>query len=89
MALTERDAIRFAESLEGYEHVSVTDIGGTDEGGYCVVVRDHRFQLDYEISSHSAYWDFIAALVDHKQYLALPIRTEVAITGPLGKRPSD
>ncbi len=28
MALLEKEAIRFAESLDDYEHVSVTDIGG-------------------------------------------------------------
>ena len=28
MALLEKEAIRFAESLDDYEHVTVTDIGG-------------------------------------------------------------
>ena len=28
MALLEKEATRFAESLDDYEHVSVTDIGG-------------------------------------------------------------
>jgi len=28
MALLEQEAIRFAESLDDYEHVTVTDIGG-------------------------------------------------------------
>ena len=28
MALLEKDAIRFAESLDHYEHVSVTDMAG-------------------------------------------------------------
>ena len=67
MALLEKEATRFAESLDDYDHVSVTDIGGSQESGYWVIVRDHRFQLDYEIASHCDYWDFIGALVDHKQ----------------------
>lgn len=28
MALLEKEAVRFAESLDNYEHVSVIDIGG-------------------------------------------------------------
>jgi hypothetical protein len=77
MALLEKEATRFAESLEDYEHVSVTDIGGWGPHRFWLVVRDHRFELDYEISSHCQYWDFIAALVNHKQYIAPP-RDEVA-----------
>jgi hypothetical protein len=33
MALLEKEAIRFAESLDDYEHVSATDIGGWGPGG--------------------------------------------------------
>ncbi|MGI8775663.1 MAG: hypothetical protein ACR2KQ_11785, partial [Actinomycetota bacterium] len=69
---------RFAESLDDYEHVSAQDIGGADESGYWLVVRDHRFELDYEIASHCDYWDFIGAVVDHRQYVALPVTREVA-----------
>ncbi len=43
--------------------------------GYWVVVRDHRFDLDYEISCHSDYWDFIGALVDHRQYIGRVIES--------------
>lgn len=53
-------------------HVSVTDIDGWGPEGFWLVVRDHRFELDYEISSHADYWDFIAALVDHKQFIRRP-----------------
>ena len=74
MALLEKDATRFAESLDDYDHVSVTDIGGRDVSGYWLVVHDHRFQLDYEIASHVDYWDFIGALVDHKQFLRRPLQ---------------
>ncbi len=70
MAFLEREAVRFAESLDDYDHVSVRDIGGSDRN-YWVVVRDHRFELDYRISSHCDYWDFIGALVDHRQCVAL------------------
>jgi hypothetical protein len=41
-------------------------------------VHDYRFDLRYEIASHCDYWDFIAALVHHKQYLAPPAGKEVA-----------
>ena len=78
MALLEKEVIRFAESLDDYEHVSVTDIGGSGPHGFWLVVRDSRFDLDYEIASHCDYWDFIAVLVGHKQYLAPPLRREVA-----------
>ncbi len=77
MPLLEKEAVRFAESLDDYEHVSVTDIGGSDQS-YWVVVRDHRFDLDYEITSHCDYWDFIGALVDHRQCFSLSPRKEVA-----------
>ena len=40
MALLEKEAIRFAESLDDYEHVSVTDIGGWGPIAYWVVVSD-------------------------------------------------
>jgi hypothetical protein len=78
MALLEQEAIRFAESLEDYEHVSVADIGGNEPHNYWLVVRDHRFELCYEIASHADYWDFIGAVTDHRQYVALPVTREVA-----------
>ncbi len=70
MPLLEKEAVRFAESLDDYDHVSVTDIGGSDQS-YWVVVRDHRFDLDYEITSHCDYWDFIGARVEHRPCLSL------------------
>jgi hypothetical protein len=78
MALLEKEATRFAESLDDYEHVSAQDIGGADESGYWLVVRDHRFELDYEIASHCDYWGFIGALVNHGQCVALRALKEVA-----------
>jgi hypothetical protein len=78
MALLEKEVTRFAESLDDCEHVSVTDIGGWGRHGFCLVVHDHRFGLDHEIALHCDYWDFIAALVDHKQYVARPLQKEVA-----------
>ncbi len=77
MALLEKDVTRFAQSLDDYDYVSVVDIGGSD-ARHWLVVRDHRFECDYEIASHCDYWDFIGALVDHKQYLARPVAKEVA-----------
>jgi hypothetical protein len=71
MALLEKEATRFAESLDDYEHVSVTDIGGWGPDGSWIVVRDHRFERDYEIASHCDYWDFIGALVDRRQCVSL------------------
>ena len=78
MALLEKEAIRCAESLDDYEHVSVTEVGGSDPQNCWVVARDHRFDLDYEISSHCDYWDFIGALVAHRQCVSLTPLKEVA-----------
>lgn len=44
-----------AESLDDYNHVSVTGIGGSGPIGYRVKVRDHRFNTEYEIASHCDY----------------------------------
>jgi hypothetical protein len=65
VALLEKEAVRFAESLDDYEHASVTDIGGSDASGHWVVVRDLRIGVEYEIASHADYWDLIGALVTH------------------------
>jgi len=77
VALLEKDAVRLAESLDDYEHVSVRDVGGSAQS-YWVVVRDHRFDLEYQIASHCDYWDFIGALVDHRQCVSLSALKEVA-----------
>lgn len=71
MALLEKEATRFAESLDDYEHVSVTDIGGWGPTRFWLVVKDQRFGISFEIASHCDYWDFIGALVDHHQCVAL------------------
>jgi hypothetical protein len=76
MALQERDASRLALVLQDYEHVSATISGGA--GSFTLNVRDHRFDLAYEIGSHYDYWNFIGALVDHKQYVALPAQPVAA-----------
>jgi len=78
MALLEKEATRFAESLDDYEHVTVTDIGGSGTVGYWVIVHDHRLDLQYEIASHCDYWDFVGALVEHRQCLSLARLKEVA-----------
>jgi hypothetical protein len=78
MALLEKEATRFAESLDDYEHVTVTDMGGWGPIGYWVQVQDERFGLSYEIASHCDYWDFIGALVAHRQCVALAPLKEVA-----------
>ena len=52
MVLLEQEATRFAASLDDHEHVAITDIGGWGPDGFWVVVRDHRFERDYEIASH-------------------------------------
>ena len=78
MALLEKEAIRFAESLDDYEHVTVTDIGGTGPDDYWLVVHDRRLGLHYNVSSHCDYWDFVGALVDHRQCLSLAPLKEVA-----------
>lgn len=71
MALLEKEVTRFAESLDDCEHVRVTDIGGWGPTGLWLVVRDERFGTSYEIASHCDYWDFIGALVDRRQCVAL------------------
>lgn len=66
MSLLEQEATRMAAALDDYDHVSVTDIGGWGPIGFWLVVRDERFDISYEMASHCDYWDFIAALVDHR-----------------------
>jgi hypothetical protein len=78
MALLEQEAIRFAESLDDYDHVSVTDIGGGDRIHNWLVVHDHRLGLSYRIASHCDYWDFLGALVHRKRCLSLRALEEVA-----------
>ena len=77
MALLEKEMVRFAESLDDYEHVSVSDMGGWGPIGFWVEVRDERFGLTYEIASHCDYWDywdywdFIGALMNHIERFSL------------------
>ena len=78
MGLLEQEAVRFAQSLDDYEYVTVTDIGGCGPFGFRVTVRDSRFNMEYEIASHCDYWDFVGALVDHRQCVALAPLKEVA-----------
>lgn len=59
MPLLEHQAQRFAVALDDYDNVSVTDIGGSDDSGFWLVIHDHSFDLDCEISSRCDYWDFI------------------------------
>jgi hypothetical protein len=78
MALLEEEVTRFAESLDDYEHVSVTDIGGDGRAAFWVVVHDHRLDLKYRIASHCDYWDFVGALIAHRQCLSLRPLQDVA-----------
>ncbi len=78
MALLEKEAVRVADSLDDYEYVSVTDIGGWGPSGFWVVVRDERLDISYEIASHCDYWDFIGAVIEHRQCLSLAPLKEVA-----------
>jgi hypothetical protein len=72
MPLLEHEATRMAAALDDYELVAVTDIGGCDESGYWLRVADDRVGLDYEISSHADYWDFLGYLCSGKQWPAKP-----------------
>lgn len=78
MALPERGAVRFATALDDYDDVCVCDVGGSDELGFWVVVRDERFDVTYQITSHADYWDFVGAVVDHRQCLSLTPLAEAA-----------
>jgi hypothetical protein len=78
MALQEREATRLVAVLSDYEYVSATLAQSAPDDGFTLMVRDHRFELDYEIGSHYDYWNFIGALVDHKQYIALPVQPVAA-----------
>jgi hypothetical protein len=62
MSLLEHEAIRMAHALEDYDHVSVTDVGGNGSSHW-LAIRDERFEVTYEISSHTDYWDFLIAFV--------------------------
>jgi hypothetical protein len=77
-ALKEGEVTRLVVVLEDYEHVSVSPFRDVDDIGFGLRVRDHRFGLDYEIASHHDYWDLIGALVDHRQYHALPAQRNAA-----------
>ena len=77
MALLEREAIRFAESLDDYEHVTVKEIGGEEPSSYWLAVTDERFDSTFEIASHCDYWDFVTALVHHSRYYG-KVRKEAA-----------
>jgi hypothetical protein len=78
MALRESEVSRLVAVLEDYEHVSVSLVREVDGSEIRLGIRDHRFGLDYEIASHHDYWDFIGALVDHRQYHALPVQRTAA-----------
>ena len=77
MALLEREAVRLADALDDYDHVSVADVGGSEGDGYWLVLRDERSDLHYAIGSHADYWDFLGFFADGKQWPARPL-AEVA-----------
>lgn len=76
MALLETEMVRFAESLDDYEHVSVTDMGGWGPDRYWLVVHDHRFDADYEIASHCNYWEVLTALAGSSLALGCLLRRQ-------------
>jgi hypothetical protein len=76
VALLEKEAVRFAESLDDYEHVSVADIGGWGPHGFWLVVRDERFDISYEIDSHYDYWDLISAVEGSSPALGCLLRRQ-------------
>lgn len=76
MALLEKEAIRFAESLDDYDYVSVTEIGGRGPTGFWVVVRDERLDISYEITSHCDYWDFIARFASGTRWPVKPFASK-------------
>ncbi len=78
MPLLEQEATRMAAALDDYEHVSVVRVAPRDSEHAVIEVTDERFDCDFEIASHCDYWDFVAAVVNHKQYVARPLRKEVA-----------
>ncbi|MGH2819323.1 MAG: hypothetical protein ACRDJ5_01575 [Actinomycetota bacterium] len=71
MSFLEQEATRMATALDDYEHVSVADIGGTEESGYWLRVRDERLGIAYEIASHADYWDFLGYFTSGLQW---PVR---------------
>jgi hypothetical protein len=78
MSLLEAEAVRRAAALDDYELVRVTDIGGTDECGHWLCLRDERFDLSYEITSHADDWDFLGYFCAGLQWPAKPLAAEVA-----------
>ncbi len=74
MSLLEQEATRMASALDDYEHVSVSDIGGTEESGYWLCVTDERLGLGYEIASHADYWDFLGYFASGLQWPVRPFR---------------
>ena len=79
MSLLEQEAVRMASALDDYEHLRVSEIGGTEEAGYWLLVTDERLGLRYEIASHCDHWDFIGYFASGQQWPARPLpRGEVA-----------
>jgi hypothetical protein len=78
MPLLEQEATRMAGALDDYEHVAVTDVGGTEESGYWLHITDQRFGLTYAITSHADYWDFLGYLCSHLRWPARPVQKVVA-----------
>ena len=78
MPLLEQEATRMAAALDDYDHVSVSDIGGSEESGYWLHITDQRFGLTYEIDSHADYWDFLGYLCSHLRWPARAVGQEVA-----------
>jgi hypothetical protein len=71
MSLLEQEATRMAAALDDYEHVRVSDLGGSEESAYWLCVTDERLDIGYEIACHADYWDFLEYFASGLQW---PVR---------------
>ena len=69
MALTESTAIRFAEALDDYDNVRVTDLGGHGSD-YWVRVQVHG--SCFEVASEFDYWRVLEEVLGSPVKVAAP-----------------
>jgi hypothetical protein len=65
--LSEDDALQIARSLDDYQHVTVSDHGGSNETGYWISVHDELAGLEHVINTWPGYWDFLVTFLSGKQ----------------------
>jgi hypothetical protein len=70
MSLLKREADRMAAALNDFDLLSVTGMDGSDNPGYTLTICDERFNLEYEITSHFDYWDFLGHFLNHAEHPA-------------------